>query len=194
VILRCVTWLCGTLLVVGATGDPAVAETHAGTDPRRDVMRFTPSDEQPAPRVANGDIIRHRLIYRGDRLVAVVRFRALTQRARVLWVGVPITYPGGGGDRLYGEIELVITRKGPRQPEATFSQGSHPDCAVESRVSYGRDRIRFAMPASCMGSPKWIRAFTGSYRTDDLDKPTYFLADTSPDNLGGRPGPRIDRD
>lgn len=195
VMSRLLLWPIVILLVAGLSS-AARAETDAADDPRHDVVKATPEGEHVVTRAANGDIIRHRLSYSSDRLVAVIRFRALTKKARRMWIGVPISYRTGGGDWEDGEVELTLRRKGPRQPQAKYHPiGDGPQCAVESRIDYARDRVRLAMPSECIDSPKWIRAFTLVGRTERLGNgsPIYFF-DSSPDNTNGELGPRIDRD
>ena len=186
-------WLTATLLTVAAAAPSATAETHADKDPRGDVVRTVPGEGRSPTRAANGDIVRHRITYGDKRLVAVIRFAKLTKKARILWVGLPVRYRNGA-DLEYADVELVIRRKGPRQPRAAFHVVGDPvKCHVDSRVAYDRDLIRFTVPAACMGSPRWVRAYTAAYRTDDLDEPSYFLSDSSPNRPRGGVGPRIEQ-
>jgi len=185
--------MIGAVLLVGAAAPASVAETHTDKDPRGDVIRgFFGEDSHPT-NAANGDIVHTRLTYTEERFVAVIRFRELTKKAKLMWIGIGLHFRQGP-DHVYGEIEVVLRHKGPRQPRARYSEVSgDASCSVESHISYVHDRIRFAMPASCLADTPWVHAFAAAMRTDNLDDPSYFISDRSPDSARGGYGPRVDR-
>lgn len=106
----------------------------------------------------------------------------------MLWVGIPIMWPAGGGGVGHGEMEVEVRRNRPAQGTASFG-GGDAECQVRSVIRYDVNKVRLSMPARCLGTPDWIRAYTAAY----TQSPKRTMVDTSPDNLTGRPGVRITR-
>lgn len=186
--IRAFAVLVSAALLVGAASAASVADVSADRDPRRDVMRYSEDGEDLAPDHRNGDIVRHRLTYGDRRITAVIRFAQLRHNAPFLWIGVPITWPEGNGAIGYGDIEVEVDGDGPAQGHAYFGSND-ADCRVRSRISYRTNRARLSIAARCLGRPSWVRAFTAAY----TEFPDHRFVDTSPDNLSGGRGVRLNR-
>lgn len=176
-----------TALVVAATST-SVAETATDRDPRHDVVRYSENGVKDVPRHANGDIVRHRIRYSDHRITSVIRFAELHHNAPVSWIGVPIMWPAGDGERGHGELEVEVRRSGPAQGKASFG-GGDADCPVRSVIRYKLNRVRLSMPARCLDTPRWIRAWVGAYTQFS----SHTMFDTSPNDPTGKPGMRITR-
>lgn len=150
-------------------------------------MHHSEDGEHVAPRHANADIVHHRISYGDRRITSAIRFAELHHRAPMLWVGIPIMWPEGGGERAYGEMAVQVRRHGPAQGTASF--GGEAECDVRSVIRYDVNRVRLSMPARCLGLPRWIRAHAAAY----TQFPQRVMVDTSPDNLAGDPGVRLTR-
>ncbi|NYJ01306.1 hypothetical protein HNR19_002004 [Nocardioides thalensis] len=169
---------------------PASAETVSDSDPRHDVVRYdadTLDDEgTPVSGKARVDMVRHRFSYGGKRIRVVLRLNDLRRTKRVTWLGVPLQW-NTNGEFGYAEMGVVFRRNGPAKGRGWFESGDADDCTVDHDVDFRADRVRVAIPATCLGSPPAIRAYAIAYTvTNDS-----IFVDTSPDNPLGGTGVRI---
>jgi hypothetical protein len=159
----------------------ASAETYTHKDPRGDVVKKVWEEGEFPTRAANGDIVRIRVTYTDKQLVTVIKFRKLTKKAKWMWIGASLHYRRGS-EHVYGEAEMVLRHKGPRQPRAKYAELNEPGCRMESHISYRHDSVRYAVPAACIDNTRWVDISVAAYRGDNYETPSYFIVDQAPDN------------
>lgn len=182
----------GSAVLSTALVGPASAETRSDRDTRHDVLRYDTDDLGDngtiVPGKARIDIVSHRFTYGDKRLVAVIRLKDVRRTKRLTWLGVPLQWPEGGGARGYGEMSVLFRRNGPAQGHGSFESGDAA-CTFRHHVDYETDRVRMVIPAKCLGSPPVLRGYGVIYTVT----PDAAFVDTSPDNLDGRGGVRVER-
>jgi hypothetical protein len=169
---------------------PARADAVTTRDAKHDVVRVIRphwSVTTPVPQVAEGDLTADRVRYSHTRIHAVVHFRQLNHSSPVFGISLQLRY-GSPAAFLYADASLVV-RGGHWGGHVTQSMDGH-HCPIDHRIDYRDDRMSLSFPASCLGSPKWVRvAIYATFK----EEPRVFDLDDMPLQHGkiGRYGPRI---
>ncbi|MFT3872282.1 MAG: hypothetical protein QM714_06480 [Nocardioides sp.] len=188
--------LVAVLGLLGAL-TPAVAhaETKVARDARRDVVQVATDDaddQTPMPSVAVGDLKASRITYSEHRITAVIRLRELDHSRDTIVVVLPIQYRDKIQFR-YSDVVVKVSKGHWRGKAKLWADGDPKRCKPRHHVDYRDNRIRVSFPATCIGSPKWVRTAARSF-TWDRGASTYWV-DEMPRQHGDveRFGPRIHR-
>lgn len=152
--LRLLPYLVGLLLVATSLiASPAYAEKLERRDPKRDVISWIDDVDQQShtPGIRSADLTKV-LIRHGKQRVKV-RVRVVNLRSNGdtflsmhLWTDTSV----------YGIS--VHTGLGTSEIRITDKRGNDLACdKARFRYDTERDVVRFAVPRSCLGDPKWFR-------------------------------------
>lgn len=147
-----------TLVTAGAVAalalpGAAYAETFKHADPAQDVQAVDESSATDRPDNKTADVTRLTVRHTADQLTATVRLRALAKK----WTVVSeLTTP----DRSFvvlGSRTASGTGFGLSKPS-----GKPVSCdGITGSQSRSDHTISFVVPASCLGSPRWVKAGVG---------------------------------
>ncbi|HET8591764.1 MAG TPA: hypothetical protein VFM01_19150 [Nakamurella sp.] len=154
---------------------PASAQTLHGTDTGHDVQKFDMSafTHKVAPAHADADLLRYTVDY-GPRAIRVTEtYRALDHSEPLLAVGGTFKLPDGSTHDL-----VLRAQKGNWRGTAKLQH--RPACAIRHHLDYAKAQSVIVVPASCLGTPAWVRFAAAAVTTDHWKKPTYFYADAAP--------------
>ncbi|GAA5146825.1 hypothetical protein GCM10023340_18320 [Nocardioides marinquilinus] len=153
---RLLALLATVALAVGLTAAPASAVRVSGRDGVGDVAREgRPADGGVArPTV---DLVGYSIRYSERRITATLRYRDLQPRGRTFFAGLLFTAAG----RDSSDSLQVIAGRGNRAGESMLD--GRERCPTTHRIDYRRDVVRVSMPARCIGAPRYIDAFAGTY-------------------------------
>jgi len=169
---------------------PASAQTLRGTDPGHDVQKFDTAtfSHTKAAGHADADLRRYVVQYRGATIRVTETFRALDHSEPVLAVGGTFKLPDGSSHDL-----IVRAQKGSWGGTAKLE--NRPGCALSHHLDYANARAVITVPASCLGTPKWIKFEFDAVTTDSWRNPSYLYADVAPGTsiMRDRYTPRIHR-
>lgn len=169
---------------------PASAQTLRGTDPGHDVQKFDTAtfSHTKAAGHADADLRRYVVQYRGATIRVTETFRALDHSEPVLAVGGTFKLPDGSSHDL-----IVRAQKGSWGGTAKLE--NRPKCALSHHLDYANARAVITVPASCLGTPKWIKFEFDAVTTDSWRNPSYLYADVAPGTsiMRDRYTPRIHR-
>lgn len=169
---------------------PASAQTLRGIDPGHDVQKFdtTTFTHTKAAGHPDADLRRYAVQYRGDTIRVTETFRALDHSEPVLAVGGSFKLPDGSSHDL-----IVRAQKGNWGGTAKLAK--RPGCALSHHLDYANARAVITVPASCLGTPQWIRFEFDAVTTDSWRNPSYLYADVAPGTsiMRDRYTPRIHR-
>ena len=169
---------------------PASAQTLRGSDPGHDVQKFDTMTFSHAKAAghANADLKRYAVHYRGATIQVVETFRALDHSEPVLAVGGSFKLPDGTTHDL-----VVKAQKGNWGGTAKLAR--RPGCALTHHLDYANARAVITAPASCLGTPDWVRFEFDAVTTDSWKNPSYLYADVAPGTsvMRDRYSPRIHR-
>ena len=169
---------------------PASAQTLRGTDAGHDVHKFDTAtfSQQRAAGHADADLKRYSVHYRGATMRVVEQFRALDHSEPLLAVGGSFKLPGGTTRDL-----IVKAQKGNWGGTAKLEH--RPGCALTHHLDYATARAVITVPASCLGTPDWVKFQFEAVTTDSWKTPSYVFADVAPGTsiMRTRYTPRIHR-
>jgi hypothetical protein len=169
---------------------PASAQTLRGSDPGHDVHKFDTAtfSQHRAAGQADADLKRYSLRYRGATIRVVEQFRALDHSEPLLAVGGSFKLPGGTTRDL-----IVRAQKGNWGGTAKLER--RPECGVTHHLDYANARAVITVPATCLGTPDWVRFQFDAVTTDSWRNPSYLYADVAPGTsiMRTRYTPRIHR-
>lgn len=154
---------------------PAGAQTLHGTDAGHDVQKFDMSafTQRVAPGHADADLKRYTVDYGPGAIRVTETFRALDHSEPVLAVGGSFKLPDGSTHDL-------VVRAGKGNWRGTAKLQRRPACAIRHHLDYATAQAVIVVPASCLGSPAWVRFEADAITTDRWKKPTYFYGDAAP--------------
>jgi hypothetical protein len=136
----------GSLAAVALAAAPAQAQQSSTRDAVRDVTVFRDNGITTRPTIKNGDIRRTTIAHKDRKVTLRVSVRDLAKK--------------GDGLLQYTEIRTPTNRydlsvyAGPGN-----WAGTHPSsCAgATHKINYRKDVFTYAIPRSCLGSPRWVR-------------------------------------
>jgi hypothetical protein len=141
---------CAAIL---ATPAVANAESSRTYDHRRDVIRFPDSpDGVPAPRNARADITRSVMRYTDANVSAALKIRSL----RPPGINTTLLRVRTSNDSTY---LAFITVEDGGTPTVELLRGSSTVTCDDTEVKFKPvlDRVSVGIPATCLGSPNWVR-------------------------------------
>jgi hypothetical protein len=135
------------------------------------------SGTEPAPGAQTGDVTRTAVRHRTSNVFILVTFADLRR-----------------DDASSGHFLRVVTNEGARrnvmidvsaqQPQGVMSMykdnGARLTCRGLGRhIDYSDETIRFEVPRSCLGSPRWVRVGFNTFRYPDSTSYNGFLDDAN---------------
>lgn len=175
---------------------PATAAQDTAHDPTGDVLRLNQDAASTlVPDRRRGDLVAVRSVHGPRNVTVTMRYAHLSAGGpgRIVHsVGLTTDRDVAGDDSI--GVSLAV---GPRNPEGRLDFFSPDGCAdLTSSVDYTADRVRFLIPRSCLGSPRWVRVGAGS-ETERPRLQRRYVDDAGLDGEAGgfdwAPGPRIKR-
>jgi hypothetical protein len=151
--VRAITRLITVTAVVGCLvsgAGPVAAQEFVQRDRRGDLSRILWDSDVavPVPARRYADVVRTSYAHRRTQVVVRARFVDLAP-AGTLFAGVETRTPLGR------RVFTVIATRGSR--DGLLFQAKKQDCEVGIRIDYAGDRLRVAVPRSCLGDPAWVR-------------------------------------
>lgn len=160
---RAVTTVAVAAGLTLAAAGPAAAQQITVRDARGDVQASPMEDDhahEPAPQVANGDVVRTVLRHNKARVVVRVKFADLKRKGAMAGHVVRIAT----NERMRRD---VVVSAGPRmwRGEATMQRpnGQPVRCDVSHAINYDTNVIFVSVPRSCVSNPRWVRLGHGSF-------------------------------
>jgi hypothetical protein len=157
----------------------ASAEQMRLVDPQGDMWVATDGAAVPAPESAQGDLTRARTSYRGDAIVARLKFVDLAKQGAYAQYAVVLQ-----GHRDHRTREVVVEAGPGRWDGRARVYKPHGDlvtsCPVAHRIDYDTETVRVRVDRACLDKPGSVRANINVYLADDSGA---FYSDNPHDTL-----------
>lgn len=157
----------------------ASAEQMRLVDPQGDMWVATDGAAVPAPESAQGDLTRARTSYRGDAIVARLKFVDLAKQGAYAQYAVVLQ-----GHRDHRTREVVVEAGPGRWDGRARVYKPHGDlvtsCPVAHRIDYDTETVRVRVDRACLDKPGSVRANINVYLADDAGA---FYSDNPHDTL-----------
>ncbi|KQZ70077.1 hypothetical protein ASD66_10385 [Nocardioides sp. Root151] len=172
--------LATTVCLTAGTISSAHAEKVVHRDARGDVLKVHWNDSEddaltPAPNAQDSDIIRTVVDHRHDNLFVTMVFRDLRGSSALQAFGIAVLTD----DNLRRDVFVSRDRRTGAQgeKEMTTRAGTTVKCPrLAIRIDYTAKAVRFRVPRSCLGNPRWVRVGAASIRIVNSTE-TFYLDD-----------------
>lgn len=201
---RRLTTVAATIATLGGltlAASPADAQRHTSHDARGDVVKnalnYPRVEAAKLPHRRLGDVTSLRATH-GARRVNVAMGHARLDRDAITEGAHLFSLRTSNGPRIGIALEVTDRQVG----EAQFFRGDQQATCqgLRGRVDYAHQTVRFSVPRSCLGDPRWVRVGGSTWI---ITEEGYFIDDAHLDGIPvgsgltrsiyPEPGPRLRR-